>query len=271
MFLSSGSDFVRDGSWTTAGQGALGWFAGDFNGDGKDDLLRKLSLSSSNQVLLSTGSSFASPVTWLATTNTGVDGWHVGDYNGDGKDDILRTTESGGTKLTEVFLSTGSSFVAGGTWATLDDGDDGWYTGRFNGDAHTDVFRYIAGQAGAHVGLSSGVSFSFVPLPGGAWTMAGHSDIPFEIGDFDGDGKDDILRMLAGTGTQVFRSTGSSFASTGTWTPFEVTDRWYVGDFNGDGKDDIFRHGDFFAGAEVMVSSGSAFAFTGDWTVPEIQ
>ena len=40
MFLSDGRRFSHSGSWTGAGQGSDGWYRGDFDGDGKDDIFR---------------------------------------------------------------------------------------------------------------------------------------------------------------------------------------------------------------------------------------
>ena len=76
----------------------------------------------------------------------------------------------------------------------------------------------------------------------GIWTPAGNgSDNTWHVGDFNGDGKDDIFRYLGGE--DVFLSTGSSFAHSGVWTGAGngSDNQWHVGDFNGDGKDDVFR------------------------------
>jgi hypothetical protein len=44
VFLSNGSGFVHDGSWTGAGIGSDNqWYVGDFNGGGADDIFRQLS------------------------------------------------------------------------------------------------------------------------------------------------------------------------------------------------------------------------------------
>jgi hypothetical protein len=46
------------GVWSDAGNSGRGWVVGDFNGDGKDDLLRQTSQWGGAEVFVSTGSMF---------------------------------------------------------------------------------------------------------------------------------------------------------------------------------------------------------------------
>ncbi|MHC4648737.1 MAG: FG-GAP-like repeat-containing protein, partial [Planctomycetota bacterium] len=57
-----------------------------------------------------------------------------------------------------------------------------------------DIFRYMPGQSGAEVLLSTGNSFG-APR---SWTGAGYGSAPngWYVGDVDGDGKDDIFRYI---------------------------------------------------------------------------
>jgi hypothetical protein len=75
-----------------------------------------------------------------------------------------------------------------------------WHIGDFNGDTRDDIFRYIDGQSGADVYLSNGSSF----VHDHSWTGAGAgSDGRLYIGDFDADGTADLMRTIAGHGTDV--------------------------------------------------------------------
>jgi len=141
--------FVSTGSWTGAGNGSDGWYVGDFNGDGRDDIFRYVPGSCGAEVFLSTGNSFTLAGCWSGSGN-GASGWYVNDYNKDGKDDIFRYVP--GSCGAEVFLSTGSSFEIAGCWSGAGSGiGNKWYIGDFDGDGKSDIFRYVPGRSGAEV------------------------------------------------------------------------------------------------------------------------
>jgi hypothetical protein len=102
----------------------------------------------------------------------------------------------------------------------------------------------------------------------GNWSGAGAgSNGKWYVGDFSGDGRDDIFRDLVGTGLDVFKSTGASFVRDTVWSPAGSGSNglWYVGDFNGDGKDDVFR--DLVGtGLDVFRSTGTSFVHDTVWT-----
>ena len=180
VLLSSGSDFAAESNWITADHGADGWYVGDFNGDGRSDLLRYVPGVSGAQVFLSNGSNFIYSGSWTGAGN-GVDGWYLGDFNGDGKDDLMRYVPgvSGG----EVFLSNGSIFVESGSWTGAGNDGNGWYLGKFSGTARTDIMRYVLLLSGADVLLSavtSGVSMSATQsaAPEGKRSVRWLNDVP---------------------------------------------------------------------------------------------
>jgi hypothetical protein len=253
--------------WTHAGvRGGQGWYVGDFNGDGKDDVIRYTNENGGAEVMLSNGGGFAEPVLWTHAGVRGGQGWYVGDFNGDGKDDIFRyTNENGGA---EVLLSDGVGFAEPVLWTHAGvRGGLGWYVGDFDGDGKDDIFRYTNENGGAEVMLSDGVGFAEPVL----WTHAGvRGGLGWYVGDFDGDGKDDIFRYTnENGGAEVMLSNGGGFAEPVLWTHAGVRggQGWYIGDFNGDGKDDVlrcdaldyFRLGTENGGAEVLLSNGGGF------------
>ena len=75
--------------------------------------------------------------------------------------------------------------------------------------------------------------------------FSGHSFLNCYAGDFNGDGKDDLL-VHNGNSIMLFRSNGSQldlvFSAVervpGSWQ-FQPGDRFFIGDFNNDGKDEV--------------------------------
>jgi hypothetical protein len=140
-------------------------------------------------------------------------------------------------------------------------------SGDFNGDGKDDIATFTRGQSGdVWVALSNGSTFG----SGTKWHdfFGYNQEVPL-IGDFNGDGKDDIATFNRIGEVFVALSTGSSFSGTAS--------RWHagfvfgnqvpaVGDFNGDGKDDIAafnrgESGDVF----VAMSNGSSFGTSELW------
>jgi hypothetical protein len=173
---------------------------GDFNGDGKTDVLLRNDDGSISDWLVGPADSTIVDVADapfipnpLFFQNPGNQ-WHVvgtGDFNGDGRSDILWRHDSG---LIVDWLGqpngslrdNGSSFLVnpGNQWQVAGTGD-------FNGDGRTDIlWRHDSGVVVDWLGQSNG-SFvdnasNFLVNPGTHWNVA-------DVGDFNGDGFADIL------------------------------------------------------------------------------
>ena len=117
------------------------------------------------------------------------------------------------------------------------------YVGDFNGDHLTDIVTFTRQNPSAvgdvYVALSDGTRFS----PSAKWHdwFAVSPGEQVVIGDYDGDGKDDIATWLATTTRQVYvaLSTGSGMAHEAVWMDgigFDPTDVLASGDVNGDGR-----------------------------------
>ena len=256
--------------------------AGDFNGDGKDDIASLYDYGDSHmtiQVFLSSGSSFAGWQSWLdlyAYSAEKITGRVVaGDFNADGKDDIAALYDyGGGTCQMHVFLTNSAGTeVEGGYWQT-------WYacttagyyyanqvTGRmvagdFNGDGKDDIaamYDYGDNKAQIHYLLTNSTGSGFDST---AWHVSEMNTnynaalVQWRMvsGDYDGDGKDDIAALYDYTyydatdsgQVQVFRSTGTDFASKEWWYyggkrayDASKTAGLVSADYNGDGKAEI--------------------------------
>ncbi len=133
---------TRQGGFWDAQQ----WLAGDFNGDGKDDVAKSFNEGglASIDVHVSNGSSFS-----MQRWATGQGGfwdaqqWVVGDFNGDGKDDVAKSFNEGGLASIDVHISNGSGFSMQ-RWATRQGGfwdAQQWLSGNFNGDGKGDLAK----------------------------------------------------------------------------------------------------------------------------------
>ncbi len=83
------------------------------------------------------------------------------------------------------------------------------------------------------------------------------------VGDFNGDGRDDVARLGEDGAVHVFVSTGTSFVDQiwASWSDRSFWDNIYAGDFNGDGRDDIAGFSES-GGWYVGISTGSGFLTT---------
>ena len=229
-------------------------FVGDFNGDGKDDILVWYPEKGQWQVALSDGTQFHPSFgrgdgIWLENWAVGEQ-WQafVGDFNGDGKDDILVWYPEKGQW--QVAFSDGKQFhpaIGPGNYIWL----DGWAVGNiwkpmigdFDGDGKDDIVVWNQPAGEWQVALSNGTWF--VPNEGrgdSVWldNWAASENWQALVGDFDGDGKSDILVVDVAKGDwQVALSFGTQFIPLGEsfrpWVPSPDTQP-LVGVFTRDGR-----------------------------------
>jgi hypothetical protein len=183
--LSTGGGF-NCGAWNGPTTGIGANVAGDFNGDGMEDLLG--SAGGSNwKVCLSSGAGFSCS-TWPGADSSA---WPVfGDFNGDGLQDMARYVSGSNWN---VCLSTGSGFSCANWSGMVVPAESYTKTGDFNGDGKKDLARSLGGGSW-NVCLSTGSGFSC-----STWTGTSATFEATFIGDFNGDGKDDLTGYLSGS------------------------------------------------------------------------
>jgi hypothetical protein len=207
------------------------------------------------------------------------------DLDGDGRADIVTFTRGDAADV-YASLSDGTKFVQDG-WKWQDafaTGEEIALTGDFDGDGRDDAIAFTRGAAAdVYVSLSDGGR-----LVQQAWKwhefFAADQEVP-AVGDFDGDGRDDIATFTRGASAEVYvsLSSGSLFRQDGwRWHGrFAVgTETPAVGDFDGDGRDDIAAFtGGTAADVFVSLSDGGRFvqqawkwhdAFAGGAQVPGV-
>lgn len=241
---------------------------GDFNGDGRDDIVTFTHGDSGAGpldvfVALSNGSTFGAATKWQDWWSHRGNVPAVGDFNGDGRDDIWAFTETN----VYVALSRGNDFN-GSIFVSPNGSTDSKDIGRVadvNGDGRADAVLFAAdGTGDVHVMLSTGSGF-------GAKTkwhefFAPDGETPM-VGDVNSDGRADILTFTQGMNASVVYvalSGGASFGAATQWNSFfapagEVP---AVGRFNSGANADILtfvRNGSVYVGLSNGANSfGSA-------------
>jgi hypothetical protein len=236
---------------------------GDFNGDGIDDLLLRNADGTLTDWLGSTDGSFAENST---NVSTGVPlDWAVvgtGDFNGGGNDDILWLNDAG--KLTDWLGTLNGGFTDNWTNAGTGVGTD-WQvvgTGDFNGDGRDDIlWRRNTGVLTDWLGTSTGGftanwsnASSTISLD---WSVAG-------TGDFNGDGRDDVLwRNSSGQLTDWLATLSGGFADNWVNAASNPGSDWHVagiGDFDRNGRDDILWRNDDGRISDWLGQTSGGFA-----------
>ena len=237
---------------------------GDFNGDGKDDVLLRHTNGRWHYYPMDGRTVLPGAGSASLTENATVSVAGVGDLNGDGKDDVLMRRANG---TWYYYPMDGRRSLAGRgevrltsnlAWSVAGIGD-------FNGDGKDDVLlRHANGRW--HYYPMDGRTV----LPGaGSASLTENATVSVAgIGDLNGDGRDDVLMRRANGTWYYYPMDGRrSLAGRGE---VRLTSNlaWSVagiGDFNGDGKDDVLlRHANGrwhyypMDGRTVLPGAGSA-------------
>jgi uncharacterized delta-60 repeat protein len=213
---------------------------GDFDGDGKADILWRNGASGENYVYLMNGTTIAGEgyIRTVASQDWQVAG--VGDFNGDGKDDILWRNASSGENY--VYPMNGLSIL--GTEGYLRTVALAWTVagiGDMDGDAKADVFWRNTSTGENYAYFMDGTTIKptegYVrPVASQSWQVAG-------MGDYNGDGKDDVLWRNSATGeSYLYPMSGTTILGTEGYIRTVADTAWQVkgtGDYDGDGKADV--------------------------------
>ncbi len=261
-------------------------YAGDFNGDGRSDVL--VHAGNSIQIFRSNGSQLDHvssavgivPGSWQFQPN---DQFYVGDFNGDGKDEVAvfngtdwvmpylgLLADDGNNGLRLIARYDGDIPGWGGLAA-----NDKFYVGDFNGDGKKDLFVFNGQDwSMTYVAMlrSTGSGFTLVrrfdgDIPG--WGGLARHDQLF-VGDFSGDGRDDLYIFNGADWSMsyvgMFRASASNLTMTRRydgdipgWGGLAEHDQLIVGDFSGDNRADLF----IFNGDDWSMSYLGMFRSTG--------
>lgn len=255
---------INNGDSHTFTRWLTGWntiddvFVGDFNGDGLDDLAGRREASARWRLALSDGTDFidqgsSRDARGGATTFSAV---AIADFDGDGSDD--RGVYDENTRHWFVQITGSDNWSAWGSFWPSGQPVEQWQVGDFNGDGLADIAGILPfGRVQA--GYSTGSDFA-----GQGPGMGLRAVLPptnynwFSVGDFDGDGSDELVGRTPNDAFVVTEVPQGSTAFGTAWRVQPISQP-VVGDFNGDGLDDIA--GVVGAGSqfEMLRSTGMRF------------
>ncbi|HLW03568.1 MAG TPA: VCBS repeat-containing protein [Ktedonobacterales bacterium] len=259
------------------------WVVGDFNGDGKTDLIAMYNLGGSSigayeWLGTSTGSfsykgqiwSVASGFTWANAA------FEAGDFNDDSYADVMAMYNLGGSSTGAyewLGSSTGALSYKGSIWSVGSGftwSNAKWVAGDFNGDGHADLLALynLGTTVGIYqwLGTSTGVNYQ-----GGIWTSGTFcwSCTSWTVGDVNGDGKADLLAMHD-LGTQqnapavgIYEWLGASsgvtfqgqvWSSVGRGGFSFASAAFLAADYSGDGQADLLSMYDLGSGSTAAYA-----------------
>lgn len=219
--------------------GNISGVAGDFNGDGRGDVAMVTPVSSTWWVGRSTPGTFTE-VPWMNhSSNAALDDLVSGDFNGDGQTDVAARQQGTGRLLVGI---AGKARFQSQLWANHANPNkwQGLLVGDFDGDGRDDLAEYDTTEERWRVYRLEGAEV--VKEFWYDFAVSNPNWAAFAAGDYNGDGRDDILSLDANTGDLiVLFSNGSSFAPSG-WQTLPNDGEWQfvqAADFDGNGRDDL--------------------------------
>jgi hypothetical protein len=243
--------FLPPTTVTLAGTAPNNLIFADFNGDGKIDFA---GVDSSNQVnvYLQNAGTFLLTGTPLVTPDTVYDSCNLtaGDLNGDGKAEIV-SSNCNDNNLT-VYVSNGDGTFQTGVYYNVASTDtsladlypEAVTIADVNGDGKNDIIS--SNDDGGDITVLLGNGDGTVTVPTVGFATGGYPRTPAVVGDFNGDGLQDIVISddeysfvyLQGYGDGTFRSALDYYSPTSdNLNGYGITIA--SGDFNGDGLPDV--------------------------------
>jgi hypothetical protein len=244
----------------------------DFDGDGKTDLLLQNPSLDQKAIWLMNGTQVVKGDYLL--NYVWKDGWEIeatGDFNGDGKTDLLLDNPSSLRKA--IWIMNGTQ-VASGDYLLDSVWKDGWEieaSADFNGDGKADLLLKNASLQRKAIWLMNGtqiVSGEYLLDP--VWKEGWEIEAK---GDFNGDGKTDLLLKNASLLKQaIWIMNGLQVAQGDYLLDYVWKEGWEIeatGDFDGDRKTDLLLNNYIQDRKAIWIMNGTAIR-SGDYLLDPV-
>ena len=241
-------------------KGAMAMAVADFNGDGIADMVvSNWSSNSDVGVLLGKGDgTFGNPAYY--SVGAWPQGVTVGDFNGDGKADLATAVANLADGKVSVLLGKGDgTFQPAVQYSTV---PYPWtvLTGDFNGDGITDLvaIRSYNNEPNISVLLGNGNGTFNTAINSTASMMVAFSA---SVGDFNNDGKADLVLGYMGGVTVALGNGDGTFDPVGRWGWTGGTGLTYLAaaDFDGNGTLDVAATNNMSSTVTIMLNRGDGY------------
>ena len=240
---------------------------GDFNGDGKQDIVIA---NSGGYVAVRMGDGSGG---FTTKPDVGISTYPIrvalGDFNGDGKQDlaVIAVNAAQNGSIVAIRLGDGTGgFAISRPDVSMGSFPLGLVVGDFNGDGREDLAATNNGDSTVSIRLGDGAG----NFTGSTAVSVGSSPVAIVVGDFNNDGKTDLATANAtNPGTvSILKGDGAGNFTVTSFTVGNLPQSITVGDFNNDGNQD-FATGDFNDNAvSIRLGDGSGAAFTAKPSIP---
>lgn len=241
------------------GYGAVAWLTGDITGNQKDEIVQLWNNNGTLGLILYGYNNDSGIGTLWHSSNmgqgSGAVGWLAGDVNGDGKDEIIQLWNNNGKLGIIMYGYDIYQGIIKELWNTDNTGNGygavQWLIGDINGDGNDEVI-----QLWNNNGMLGIIVYGFDGKVGlkQLWSTdnacQGYGAISWQIGDIDGNDKDEIIQLWDNNGTLsmiVYGDNGKNGLET-LWYSDNVGEgsgavAWLMGNLksDGNGKKEIFQ------------------------------
>jgi uncharacterized protein (TIGR03437 family) len=230
--------------------------SGDFNGDGKMDLVAANFASNTVAVALGKGDgTFQPPVTYQADPSqaSGPSGIQVADFNGDGRLDIAVANGATAVSSVAVFLGNGDGTFQKAISNPVQGNPHTLAVADFNGDGIPDLVadNYLYQSLAVLLGKGDGTFQPAITVP------TPPNPIYLTAGDFNGDGAADLAVVASQNQVSILLGKGDgTFRSAATYPVGSALGKVAVADLNGDGRLDLILAGTGDNNVSILLGKG---------------